>query len=172
MLAATRKRDSRISNSGFNTTNGGGQHTRGRPSATRSLPIAGYLFKDKVNTNNILDPHDMGLTVMQARRKGGLEYFHSPEKYKLQARNIHTQMTQKKAGRPGMDLQTWGDGITSSATWPKVNPNRHLRIMFYNVHGISYKNDFFEMDMLMQLGGQVQADVMLITEINLNLHLS
>ena len=136
----------------------------------RALPMAGYLFKEQVDTENIIDPQDMGLTVLQARRKGAVKYFHSPERYTVQAKSIQDQVQMKKRGRPILDQQMWGDSITTSDTWPKVNPKGHIRVLFYNVHGISYKNNFFEMDMLMQLGGQVQADIMLIAEINLNLH--
>ena len=171
MLATVRERDSRNSSSGSNPTNRGEKKQAGEHQiSSRSLPTAGYLFKERVDISNIIDPLDMGLTVLQARRKGGLEVFYSPAKYTGQIQNIRDQMTKKRLGRTVTDLQTWGDGINVSSTWPKVDPEGHLRIMFYNVHGISYKNNYFEMDMLMQLGGQVQADVMLITEINLNLH--
>ena len=42
--------------------------------------------------------------------------------------------------------------------------------MFYNVHGISALEDFIEMEMLMQTAAQEQADIIMITEINLNMH--
>jgi hypothetical protein len=132
--------------------------------------MAGYLFKDQIDTSNIMDPKHMGLTVLQARRKGAITYFQSPQQYTQQVLTTQKQIQQKKLGRPTLDMQMWGDETMTTSTWPKVTSQGHLRIVFYNVHGISYKNDFFEMDMLMQLGGQIQADVMLITEINLNLH--
>ena len=135
-----------------------------------SLPPAGYLFKDKLDLTNIIDPNDMGLKVLQARRKGKLELFHSPDKHLHQIQKMRQHMTEKKEGRPNLDTQMWGDDVTTSSTWPKVNPHGHLRLLFYNVHGISYKNNYFEMDMIMQMGGQVQADILLLTEINLNLH--
>ena len=150
---------------------GGDRYRSGRnTSMTRSLPPAGYLFTDKIDTASIIDPHDMGLMVLQARRKGKLELFHSPEKHMIQVENMRQQIEQKKGGRTTLDTQMWGDEITASPTWPKVNPKGHLRLLFYNVHGISYKNNYFEMDMIMQMGGQVQADVMLLSEVNLNLH--
>ena len=144
---------------------------RTKSSAT-SLPPAGYLFREKLDITTIIDPNDMGLMVLQARRKGRLESFHSPEKYRRNVEKMYTQMENKKDGRPEPDSAMWGDEPTSSSMWPTVNTHGHLRILFYNVHGISYKNDYFEMDMVMQMGGQVQADVLLLTEINLNLHQS
>ena len=134
------------------------------------MPTAGYLYKDKIDTEQIIDPNDMGLMVLQAQRKGGLASFYSPTKYRAQIQNMRELMEHKRSGRPGQDSCMWGDDINYSSTWPKVNPKGHLRIMFYNVHGVSYKNNYFEMDMIMQMGGQMQADVMLLSEINLNLH--
>ena len=62
-------------------------------------------------------------------------------------------METKKEGRTVEDMETWGDEIGHSNTWPKIDPKGHIRIMFYNVHGISYKQNYFEMDMIMQMGG-------------------
>ena len=102
-----------------------------------SLPTAGYLFKDKIDTANIIDPHDMGLMLLQARRKGKLESFHSPEKHMKQVKHMRIQMEHKKVGRPEMDTQMWGDDINKSSTWLKIDLNGHLWILFYNVHVIS-----------------------------------
>ena len=141
-----------------------------RTMATRSLPVAGYLYKDKVDIKDIIDPKDLGLMVLQARRKGGMEKFYSPEKYTGQVQSMMAAMESKKEGRTVEDMETWGDEIGHSNKWPKIDPKGHIRIMFYNVHGISYKQNYFEMDMIMQMGGQVQADVILLAEVNLNMH--
>jgi hypothetical protein len=138
----------------------------------QSLPPAGYLFQRQLDTTTLIDPKDMGLTVLQARRKGRLANFHSPEKYITQLKKLRVQIETKTKHQLDRDANMWGDMITNSPTWPKVNTNGHIRILFYNVNGISYKNNYFEMDMIMQMGGQAQADIMLITEINLNLHKS
>ena len=63
-----------------------------------SLPLAGYLFKDKIDTTNIIDPNDMGLKVLQAQRKGKLELFHSPDKHMQQIQKMRQQMKGKKEG--------------------------------------------------------------------------
>ena len=137
-----------------------------------SLPPAGYLFKEKLDTTNIIDPQDMGLKILQARRKGKIALYNTPTQHMTQVKKIRCQMGVKKAGRPAMDQQMWGDNISYSSTWPKINSKGHIRLMFYNVHGISYKHDYVEMDMIMQIGSQVQADVLMLTEINLNLYQS
>jgi hypothetical protein len=135
-----------------------------------TLPPAGYLYKDKLEKNITIDPYDLGLTILQARRKGQMEAFYSPETYRERIQNIQDKMKTKRNGRPVIDSNMWGDELTTSEKWPKVNTQGHLRILFYNVNGISYKHNYFEMDMIMQLGGQAQADILLLTEINLNLH--
>ena len=135
-----------------------------------TLNPEGYLYTSKIDTNNILDPNDLGLTILQARRKGRMEKFHSPEKYFTQVQNITNMTRTKQQDRNNSDKEMWGDNITTNGRWPKINQQGHIRLLFYNVNGISYKNDYFEMDMLMQLGGQLQVDVMMITEVNLNLH--
>ena len=172
MLPQGREQDPGNTGSGSTATTVAPKHGGRNRHATRALPTAGYLFKDKVDITNIIDPKDMGLTVLQARRKGTMHSFYSPEKYKVQVQQMQKKMESKQCGRPALDSQMWGDSIDTNPSWPKVNPDGHLRILFYNVHGISYKNNYFEMDMIMQMGGQVQADVMLITEVNLNLHKS
>ena len=137
---------------------------------TKSLPPAGYLFREKLDTTNIIDPQDMGLKILQARRKGKIALYNTPEQHMNQVKKLRSKMGEKRVGRTTKDQQMWGDDINYSSSWPKINPNGHIRLMFYNVHGISYKHDFVEMDMIMQIGSQVQADVMMLTEINLNLY--
>ena len=138
----------------------------------RSLPEAGYLFKEKVDIKDVIGPIDLGLMVLQARQKGGLANFYSPAKYTEQVQAMRTVMKGKQEGQTTEDMKTLGDEIECSETWPKINPQGHIHIMFYNVHEVSYKQNYFEMDMIMQMGGQVQADVMLVSEVNLNLHKS
>lgn len=73
--------DSRYSDSGVTTSNlpgRGGQHDR---QAARLLPVAGYLYQEKTNVLNIIDPNDMGLKVLQARQKGKHVKYFSPERY-------------------------------------------------------------------------------------------
>ena len=90
MLPVGRVRDSRDSSSGTtNTTDDRGERNDeaqpregrngragARDAAARSLPEAGYLYKDKVDIKDIIDPKDLGLMVLQARRKGGLANFY------------------------------------------------------------------------------------------------
>ena len=136
----------------------------------KSLITRGYLFEDKVNTDDIMDPADMGLQVLQARRKGRMELFKAPVKYMECIKGKLTEMAAKKEGRPAMDSEQWGDKPVYRENWPKVDTKGRLRVMFYNVHGISALEDFIEMEMLMQTAAQEQADIIMITEINLNMH--
>ena len=46
------------------------QKTKKKKPNQKSLQARGYLFEDKVDIDNIMDPTDMGLQVLQARRKG------------------------------------------------------------------------------------------------------
>ena len=160
MLPTDREQDPRDSGSGSTTI---------RRGQNRALPIAGYLFKEKVDVNDIIDPVDMGLKVLQARRKGGIEKFYSPERYQLQIKELMTSVNEKKESRTQTDLQMWGDDITNSDTWPKVKKSGHIRCLFYNVNGISHRQNYFEMDMAMQMMSQVQADILMISEVNLNM---
>ena len=137
----------------------------------RSLPARGYLFEEKADTTNIIDPHDMGLTVLQARRKGRLELFKAPIPY-MEAMKTKLQiMEDKMDGRPDGDGRHWGDEPTYRTTWPKVDKKGAIRIMYYNVNGISASDDFIEMEMLMQTAAQEQVDIIMVSELNLNLYM-
>ena len=58
-----------------NTRVGTAKKNQPRSRKQRTLPARGYLFEDKVDTDDIIDPKDMGLQVLQARRKGHMEKF-------------------------------------------------------------------------------------------------
>ena len=162
-------RDSRDSSSGT-TTGNNSRLGNGVRQAHRSLPTAGYLYQEKTNVDEIIDPTDMGLKVLQARRKGKLAKYFSPERYRTQIAQLMEVVTGKREHRPDEDLEMWGDSAIQTDSWPKVKLEGHLRILFYNVNGISSRQDYFEMDMLMQTIAQVQADITLISEVNLNLY--
>ena len=136
----------------------------------KSLQARGYLFEDKVDIDNIMDPTDMGLQVLQARRKGRMEFFKAPVRYMETIKNKLADMAGKREGRPTLDSEHWGDKPVYRDSWPKVETKGCIRVMFYNVHGISALEDFIEMEMLMQTAAQEQADIIMITEINLNMH--
>jgi len=136
----------------------------------KSLPARGYLFEDKVDITNIMDPADMGLQVLQARRKGKLELFKAPVRYMESMKEKFAGMAAKKEGRPAIDSLQWGDTPVYRESWPKIDAKANLRVLFYNVNGISALEDFIEMEMLMQTGAQEQADILMVTELNLNLH--
>ena len=163
MLPVGRVRDSRDSSSG--TTNNNNRRT-----TERALPVAGYLYQEKTNVEDLIDPADMGLKVLQARRKGKMSKYFSPDRYKSQVEKLFEKVAEKKEHRPDTDLEMWGDTVEQSDTWPKIKKDGHIRILYYNVNGISARQDYFEMDMLMQTIAQVQADITLISEVNLNLH--
>jgi hypothetical protein len=143
---------------------------KGNKSKKTSLPERGYLFEDKVDITNIMDPADMGLQVLQARRKGKLERFKAPARYMESMKEKFAGMAAKKEGRPNTDSLHWGDKPVYRESWPKIDTKGNLRILFYNVNGISALEDFIEMEMLMQTGAQEQADILMVTELNLNLH--
>ena len=143
---------------------------KGKKSKKTSLPERGYLFEDKVDITNIMDPADMGLQVLQARRKGKMEMFKAPARYMESMKEKFAGMAAKKEGRPNTDSLHWGDKPVYRESWPKIDTKGNLRILFYNVNGISALEDFIEMEMLMQTGAQEQADILMVTELNLNLH--
>ena len=80
-----------------------------RKPTDRALPARGYLFEDKVNVDDIMDPHDMGLQVLQARRKGKMALFKAPVKYMDSVKGKIKTMCEKKEGRPEVDIEHWGD---------------------------------------------------------------
>ena len=143
---------------------------KARKGKKTALPARGYLFEDKVDITDIMDPADMGLQVLQARRKGKMELFKAPVKYMESMKEKYANMAAKKEGRPNIDSTHWGDKPAYSDSWPKIDTKGKLRILFYNVNGISALEDFIEMEMLMQTAAQEQADILMVTEINLNLH--
>ena len=153
-----------------NTRAGTAKKKQPRSRKQRALPARGYLFEDKVDTDDIIDPKDMGLQVLQARRKGHMEKFKAPVRYMEAIKAKFVEMASKKEGRPNSDSEQWGDKPVYRDSWPKVEKKGRIRVMFYNVHGISALEDFIEMEMLMQAAAMEQADVIMITEINLNMH--
>ena len=76
--------------------------SRTKPSR-RSLPARGYLFEEKADIHNIIDPKDMGLTVLQARRKGRLEAFKGLIPYMEAMKTKLQRMEDKREGRPDED---------------------------------------------------------------------
>ena len=46
---------------------------------------------------------------------------------------------------------------------------QNIRVMFANLGGINHENDLLDVDILMQHCAHYQVDVLMITEINLNL---
>ena len=82
----------------------------------RSLPTAGYLFQEKTDVKDIIDPSDMGLKVLQARREGGIANFYSPERYQLQVQELLSAVQAKKEHREPTDLQMWGDSVPQCNT--------------------------------------------------------
>ena len=99
-----------------------------------------------------------------------MEFFEAPVRYMETIKSKLTEMAGKKEGRPIMDSEHWGDKPVYRNSWPKVDTKGHLRVMFYNVHKINALEDFIEMKMLMQTAAQEQADIIMITEITLNMH--
>ena len=87
------------------------RRTKSRPTGfnKKSLITRGYLFEDKVDTDDIMDPADMGLQVLQVRRKGRMELFKAPVQYMDCLKGKLTEMAAKKEGRPAMDSEHWGD---------------------------------------------------------------
>ena len=100
MLPVDRERDPSDLGSGSTTDDRGGRNGKVQPRegcngqvgarevAARSLPIAGYLYKDKVDIKDIIDPKGLGLMVLQAWRNGGMAKFYSPEKYTEQVQTM------------------------------------------------------------------------------------
>jgi hypothetical protein len=176
MLVKGREQESNTTKPDSSTPNQRSEYAcRGNQKAklhTNSLPPVGYLYKQTLDLSSLTDPKDLGLTVLQARRKGTLSLFSSPQQYATNIAKKRAQMRAKKQYQLETDATMWGHTITTSELWPKFNMNGHLRLLFYNVNGISYRDNYFEMDMIMQMGGQEQADIILLTEINLNLHKS
>ena len=56
-----------------NIRGGKAKKRKPRSQKQKALPARGYLFEDKVDTDDSIDPKDMGLQVLQARRKGRME---------------------------------------------------------------------------------------------------
>ncbi len=116
----------RTSGQGSRDSGSGSTTTHQRRKNQRSLPSAGYLFQEKVDVTDIIDPADMGLKVLEARRKGGLEKFYSPEKYQSQIQDMLAAVKAKKEYRLQTDLKMWGDRVSTNATWLKINKSGHI----------------------------------------------
>ena len=153
-----------------NTRGGKAKKSQIRSRKKKALPARGYLFEDKVDTDDIIDPKDMGMQVLQARRKGHMENFKAPVRYMEAIKAKFTEMAAKKEDRPHTNSEHWGGAPVYRDSWPKVEKKGRIRVMFYNVHGISALEDFIEMEMLIQAAAMEQADVIMITDINLNMH--
>ena len=107
-----------------------------------------------MDIDNIMDLKDIGLQVLRARHNGQIEFFKVPVRYMETIKSKLSDMAEKREGRPTMDSEQWGDKPVYHDSWPKVETKGCLRVMFYNVHGISALEDFIEMEMLIQTAAQ------------------
>ena len=60
-----------------------------------------------------------------------------------------TELAVKKEGRPHTNSEHWGDAPVYRDSWPKVEKKGRIRVMFYNVHGISALEDFIKMEIFL-----------------------
>ena len=67
-------------------------------------------------------------------------------------------------------LDSWGDKLTISESWPSVYNRTTLRIFHINLNGISHFNDYIEWEVVLHHLTGLQADIFLITEPNLDLN--
>ena len=65
--------------------------------------------------------------------------------------------------------RTWGNALQRSNKWPNINEDRTIRLYFQNLKGISYYNEYIEMEMLLEYLNEMQVDIAGLTEINLDL---
>ena len=101
-----------------------------------SLPARGYLFEEKADIENIMDPADMGLTVLQARRKGKMELYKAPVPYMEAMKAKYEKMTEKTEGWPVADPQQWGDGLVYRDSWPRIDTKENIWILFIMSMGL------------------------------------
>ena len=140
---------------------------RRKPKHANSLTTKGYIDEIKIDTT--MDLRNAGDTMMQARRRGQMKYFQSPDFYIKRCDEMRQKAeswTLSKATDD--DLQWWGDIPSESEQWP-TPMKQNIRVLFANLGGMSHENDFTDVDILMQHCAEHQIDVLMITELNLNL---
>ena len=138
-----------------------------KKAGTNSLTKSGYITEIKLDTS--IDLIHAGDTVMQARRRGSMKKFQSPDFYIKRCNELNDKATTWKEhkAKPA-DLHWWGDEAPMSESWP-TPMKQNIRVMFANLGGISHENDMLDVDILMQHCANIQIDILMITEINLNL---
>jgi hypothetical protein len=138
-----------------------------KPKNANSLTKSGYIDEIKIDTT--IDLHNAGDTVMQARRRGRMKYYQSPDFYVERCEEMEEKVQQWTSNKATTDdLQWWGDEISTSDQWP-TPMKQNVRILFANMGGISHENDFIDVDIFMQHCAENQIDIIMLTEINLNL---
>ena len=140
---------------------------RRKPKNTNSLTTKGYIDEIKIDTK--MDLRHAGDTMMQARRRGQMKYYQSPDFYIKRCDEMRQKVESWTVNkRTDDDLQWWGDEPTESEQWP-TPMKQNIRVLFANLGGLSHENDCLDVDILMQHCAEQQIDIIMITELNLNL---
>ena len=156
-----------LRDSDYGSSDSDDDDNRRNPKNANSLTKNGYI--DEVQMDTTIDLQHAGDTVMQARRRGKMKYFQSPEFYVKRCEVMKAKVDQWTTNKAtDEDLQWWGDEIQINDQWP-TPMKQNIRILFANLGGLSHKNDFLDVDILMQHCAECQIDIIMLTEINLNL---
>ena len=76
-----------------------------------------------------------------------------------------------KAKEKSIDNNCWhGDIFTLEEEWPNRNTNQTLRILGQNLNGVSYYNDYLDLDMTLQQMDAMQVGIAGYSEVNLDMN--
>lgn len=94
---------------------------------------------------------------------------------KHQAIKIATKTEKKiiknKMTKQEIDGKIWGNNLITNDKWPNVNDLQYIRVLYQNVNGISYYNKYNEWEIVLDVMDSMQADVISLNEINLDMTL-
>ena len=76
-----------------------------------------------------------------------------------------------KGKEKSIDNNCWhGDIFTLEEEWPNRNTNQTLRILGQNLNGVSYYNDYLDLDMTLQQMDAMQVGIVGYSEVNLDMN--
>lgn len=78
---------------------------------------------------------------------------------------------EKRAKKQTEDKEKWwGDEATINRDWPNAQESGTIRIFGQNINGTSYKGKYSDWEMFLESTNKMQADVMCISEVNMDLN--
>ena len=104
------------------------------------------------------------------KRKLTLDKWSAEVKTKLQEKGRLNAIKEKKESADEVKLRWFGDKIEHDEDWPNKTRDGIFRIMSQNINGTPTKDDYLDWEMLLDNVNNLQADIICLSELNLDVN--